>query len=194
MKLIPRALLQKLAANLPARDIRHNGRPYLRRFYVGTIFGIRIYLHHFVDSDPDGLHNHPWMYGGSIILAGWYYEERRFCPGCNARSIHCINFVGGDVLHRVVLPSHLNAVVVDLDAGGFHNWRVSFPYLGVWTLFWHTKKVMSWGTLKDKGTFTQYVEEYPSHTQTKGHSDWHKTAPKGKQLFSDLSENGNIAI
>lgn len=194
MKLIPRALLQKLAANLPARDIRHNGRPYLRRFYVGTIFGIRIYLHHFVDSDPDGLHNHPWLFGGSVILNGWYFEERRFCRAALARRIRYFNFVNGDTLHRVVVPSELNAVVVDLDAGGYHNWRVSFPYLGVWTLFWHTKKVMNWGTLKDKGIFTQYVEEFSTYSQTNGHSNWYKYALKGKQLFSDLSENGNIAI
>lgn len=186
MKLIPRVLLRQLVANLPARNIKHNDRPYLRRFYVGTFCGIRFYIHHFVGSDPDGLHNHPWKHGGSVILNGYYWEERRFCLAHNARKIRCINFVGGDDLHRVVVPDELDAVVFDLDGGGCHNYRVLFPNLGVWTLFWHSKKVMPWATIKDKGGFKQYYEEDPTHKMTDGHSDWYKTAQKGKQVFPDL--------
>lgn len=187
MKLIPLVLLQKLAANLPARNIKHEGRPYLRRYYLGTAFGIRFYIHHFVDSDPDGLHNHPWLHGGSILLNEWYWEERRWCMAHNARKIRFFNLVGGDDLHRVVVPEHLRAVenFVDLDCGGWHNhqWIVTKPWLGVWTLFWHSKKVMPWATIKNKGSFKQYYEEDPQHSMTNGHSDWWKTAPLGKEVF-----------
>lgn len=193
MKLVPRKILQALANRLPARDIRHptgspTARPYLRRYYVCTIpiINLRVYIHHFVDSDPDGLHNHPWKFGGSILLNGHYYEERRFCPNKSARRINYWNIVNGDTLHRVVVPVELKAVTQD-----WHNWAnntnegwtVPRPDLGVWTLFFHTEKVMTWATLKDKGAFTQYVSEEPEHTVTKGHSNWYKTAPKGKELF-----------
>lgn len=185
MQLIPRRLIAKLAENLPARNIKHptgdpDGRPYLRRYYVGTLLGIRFYIHHFVDSDPDGLHNHPWRYGGSLVLADYYFEERRHCLGHNARRIRFINFVNGDTLHRVIVPDELKAVY-----NIHYEWQVFTDAwrLGVWTLFWHTRKVMPWATIKDKGTFKQYYEEQPSFTLTAGHSDWWKKAAKGKYVF-----------
>lgn len=179
-----RRLLEKIARQLPARDIRHNGRPYLRRYYLGTIFGVRFYLHHFVDSDPDGLHNHPWRYGGSVVLAGHYYEERRFCMGNNARRIRWINWVHGDTLHRVVIPEHLKATVHAPFLGEFvPAYAVMFPRKGTWSLFWHTKLVQTWNTFKDKGAFVQVVEHHPNHERENGHSTWWRTAPKGKELF-----------
>lgn len=192
MKLIPRRLLEKLANELPARNIAHptgspNARPYLRRYYLCTLFGIRCYLHHFVDSDPDGLHNHPWRFGGSIILNEWYFEERRWCLGLHARIIRFFNVVNGDTFHRVIIPSSLKAVVFDLDGGGYHNFRVGKPHLGVWTLFFHTALVMPWATVKDKGAFKQYHEETGTHPREDGHSTWWKTAPKGKELFGDYN-------
>lgn len=195
---LPRRWLEKLANKLPARDIRHpagsnNARPYLRRFYLGTVCGIRFYLHHFVDSDPDGLHNHPWRFGGSILLAGVYREERRFCRGDMARKVNLVNWVHGDTLHRVVVPPELSGVVFDLDASGYHNYRVTKPWLGVWTLFWHTKKVMTWGTLhpmqddlsKKLGWSHVYSVEEPEYAITEGHSDWWKIAKTGREVFGD---------
>lgn len=186
MKLVPRKILEALSRELPARDIRHDGRPYLRRYYLGTVLGIRFYLHHFVDSDPDGLHNHPWRFGGSIILNGFYFEERRFCLGTNARRISCINFVHGDTLHRVVIPRKLCAVFQDWVNWSLNNnegWNVDRPNLGVWTLFWHTPLKMTWNTFVNKGVFTQVVEHLPNHPREEGHSAWYRTAPKGKELF-----------
>lgn len=180
-----RRLCEKLSLRLPARDIRHptndpNGRPYLRRYYLGTVFGIRFYLHHFVDSDPDGLHNHPWRFGGSIILAGWYRQERRY----GIRRIRCINIVNGDTLHRVVVPTELRAITVKpLDGILKQYYQVTFPKLGVWTLFFHTKKVMPWAVLKNKGLYVQYYIEEPTFEVEDGHSQWYKTAPTGEQLF-----------
>lgn len=182
MKLLPRKLLEMVAERLPARNIKHGNRPYLRRYYLGTIFGVRFYIHHFVGSDPDGLHNHPWRFGGSVVLNGYYFEERRFCLGTNARRISLLNWVHGDTLHRVIVPTELEATH-KFNHGGFDSWIVAYPWLGVWTLFWHTRKIMPWATIKDKGGFKQYHEETPTHSMTNGHSDWWRTAPKGKQLF-----------
>lgn len=177
-----RLLCERIARELPARDIKHEDRHYLRRYHVGTIAGIRIYLHHFVDSDPVGLHNHPWRFGGSFILAGYYYEERRFCRLPFSRRIRFCNIVNGDTLHRVNVPKELNATTN--DHGMLRPNVVIRPDLGVWTLFWHTRKVMPWATLKDKGVFIQYYEEHPEHKQKDGHSRWHEQAPKGKEVFA----------
>lgn len=186
MKTLVRKLLERVSKELPAHDIRHNGRPYLRRYYVGTLFGVRVYLHHFVGSDPDGLHNHPARFGASFILAGYYFEERRFCPQPYPRRVRWFNIVNGDTMHRVIVPSELEATIEFSEAipGGWQNsYLVDRPDLGVWTLFAHTKKVARWATLKEKGAFTQYYIHAPSFDMEGGHSTRFKTAPLGKELF-----------
>lgn len=165
-------VLQRIANNLPLRIIDHQGRPYLRRYYVGTLFGIRIYLHHFVDNDPDGLHNHPARFSFSVLLSGSYQEERRWCRIPNQRNVRLFNFLGSDALHRVLL-----------FRDGANN-----PCT-VWSLFFHTRKVMPWATIKDKGVFKQWWEEYPETPMYDGHSLWYKSAPRGKEL---IDADGNL--
>lgn len=136
------------------------------------MFGIRVYLHHFVDSDPDGIHNHPARFSFSVLLSGIYQEERRWCRSPNQRTIRWFNLLTSDSMHRVLLFR---------DGAG--------NPLTVWSLFFHSPKVMTWGTLKDKGAFTQYVEEFPTHELVEGHSNWHLKAKKGWEL---LDNEGNI--
>ena len=164
--MIPAPLLHRIANELPLRIIDHEGRPYLRRYYVGTAFGIRCYLHHFVDSDPAGLHSHPWRFGVSILLYGRYVEETRF----GFAEQKWINFVNGDKFHRVVVSGRRP-----------------------WSLFLHSRKVATWGTLKDKGIFTQYVEERPENYQLDGHSQWHLTARKGKDILREIENRNNAS-
>lgn len=167
-------ILQRFALKLPLRIIDHDGKPYLRRYHLGTIplLNIRVYLHHFVDSDPVGLHNHPFKWSSSILLSRSYQEERRWCKIPNQRTVRFINVLTSDSMHRVLLFS---------DGAG--------NPIPVWTLFAHSAKVMTWGTLKDKGSFTQYVEELPEHKLVNGHSNWWVNAPKGWEL---LDSEGNL--
>jgi hypothetical protein len=71
-----------MALDLRYQDIRPEGAPYLRRYFVagwvpGAAPGPAVYLHHFVSSDPaDALHSHPWAWGLSLILCGGYTETR----------------------------------------------------------------------------------------------------------------------
>ncbi len=96
-------LLWRLSAHLPMRVINDGQRQYLVRYYVGTLFGWRFYLHQFVGSDPDrGLHCHPWRLAFSIILSGWYYEETSY----GTRKVRWFNWLTGDTFHRVVLPAY----------------------------------------------------------------------------------------
>jgi hypothetical protein len=118
-----RKLLFELSQNLEGRYIDHGDEPYLERFLVGTIFGRRIYLHRFVASDPLGIHDHPFLHSWSLILAGWYLEERWALRYVR----RFFNRIGPNDFHRVVLPD---------------NGR------DVWTLFWHTARVKPWGVMR----------------------------------------------
>jgi hypothetical protein len=159
-----RRFLLWLSARLPAREIKHQGQPYMERYYVATLFGYwRVYIHRFVGSDPDGLHSHPWRWGATVILAGWYLEQRRF----GHRVVRWGGIVNGDTFHRVIKPEGAD----------------------VWTLFVHSPRVMNWGFLRTR-TFiefrqpTQKVTIYQEvgDAEPSALSGWWKKAPKGRDL------------
>lgn len=56
---------------------RINNEPYLERYYLFLKdrhrFPFNIFLHRFLKSDPDDVHDHPWGYA-TLILKGGYYE------------------------------------------------------------------------------------------------------------------------
>jgi hypothetical protein len=103
---------------------REGGTPYLSRWYlIGNRPDIddklagqakddasprrfSLFLHRFHRSDDDGaLHNHPWAWSVSLILAGGYWEERRVGDRVVRRLVKPwrINWIGGDTFHRVDL-------------------------------------------------------------------------------------------
>ena len=120
-----RALLLWITGRLPCRLITGDTRqPYLERYYVLGWPGLRVYLHRFVDDDSDrGRHDHPWSWALSIILAGYYHEQRR--DGMHIR--RWVNWITGDTFHRVTLP------------------REGDIKRDVWTLFVHGPRVKAWG-------------------------------------------------
>lgn len=155
-----RKLLYWLAGKLPARFIDHEGIPYLERHYLCTVFGTRVYLHRFVGSDPDGLHDHPFLHSCSIILAGWYWEHT-----WSGKSVkRWFNRIGPDDFHRIELP----------DNGK-----------DVWTVFFHTARVRPWGFLRpaDNGKFLFTPE---SAAGDPAFSTWHLTAPTANQLRQSI--------
>ena len=121
-------LLYRLTANMPARLIKLDGRPYLERYYVGRLFGVTFYLHRFVSIDSERhLHNHPWGWGRALVLCGGYDEEvvTDLAPsagpsGCavTTRRVRFWNRVNGNHFHRIA-----NAAP------------------GTWTLFFHGRRV-----------------------------------------------------
>jgi len=56
---------------------RQNNQPYLERYYVflkeRKNFPFNIFIHKFIKSDPDDVHDHPWPYA-TLILKGGYWE------------------------------------------------------------------------------------------------------------------------
>jgi hypothetical protein len=150
-------LLLTLSDYLPKRVIvGGDGAPYLSRFQVldfGRHRG-RLWLHQFHRGDEDReLHNHPFAWSGSLVLAGGYEEERLS---------HTLSIRVGDaheVLHRFVerrsyKPGSINIIYADT----FH--RVHLPYGEAWTLFASGPILRKWGFLnlttniyKDSKTF-----------------------------------------
>jgi hypothetical protein len=147
-----RRLLERVAATLlPQPRVIYDldgTTPYLTRYYLlgrpsmpdgSAPFdkrgherpGVRwpdgwgIYLHRFHRDDKDrDLHNHPWRWAFSILLAGGYREERRS---------------GNDIVTRVLRPPALNWI-------GQHDFhRVDLLDGEAWTLFVAGPKVSGWG-------------------------------------------------
>lgn len=171
------------SARLPCRLIQEEGQPYLERYYVGTPLGYRIYLHRFVASDPDrGLHDHPWTWALSIILAGWYFEERRDTPNGAPRVVRGINRLTGDTFHRVILPRDFCGGLRNEDALTAEEMAV-LP-ADCWSLFIHrARHSKPWGFLKRlPGTdgFTFLPVTYPDGGSRSG--DWWLGAPLGREV------------
>lgn len=153
-----RALLHRVAAMLPARFIDHNGKPYLERHYLCTILNTRVYLHRFVDSDPDGLHNHPFLKSCSFIIAGWYFEHK---PDNVVNIKRWFNKIGPEDFHRIVLP----------DNGK-----------DVWTIFFHSPRVRPWGFLRKATPESEPDLQIESAPNDPAFSTWHLTAPTADVL------------
>ena len=72
--------IAKLLAKIGRQRIimdRESNEPYMERYYVflkdRKWFPFNIFLHKFLKSDPDDVHDHPWPYA-TLILKGGYYE------------------------------------------------------------------------------------------------------------------------
>jgi len=115
---------------------RVNNEPYLERYYVflkdRNRFPFNVFLHKFLRSDPDDVHDHPWPYA-TLILKGGYYEwvpkfdsngkkidEERMWRGPGHFRLCCATSY-----HRIELDSSITA----------------------WTLFMPGAKQRDWGFL-----------------------------------------------
>ena len=104
---------------------RQNNKSYLERYYIFLLnrkeFPFNIFIHKFLSSDPDDLHDHPWNYR-TLILAGGYWEytkddKKWHGPG---------SYIYSDAsrFHRIELDDNI-------------------PYC--WTLFIPGKQQREWG-------------------------------------------------
>lgn len=161
---VKRAALMWITDRLPVERIAHQGRPFLDRFHVGRGFGLQVYLHHIYGDDPDGLHDHPWKRGGSIVLLGEYVEHNRF----GLRLVRMLNRVDGDHFHRITLLGEPEC----------------------WTLFWHTARCKPWGFLRPKfgdranGLLLDSFVYEPVSDDFAGRpfGEWHRYAITGREL------------
>ena len=115
---------------------RVNGEPYLERYYVflkdRDRFPFNIFVHKFLKSDPDDVHDHPWPFL-TIILRGGYWE---WIPVFNVR---------GAKIHEYCVwrrPGSFRFA----QANSFHRIELD-PDVECWTLFMPGIKQRDWGFL-----------------------------------------------
>lgn len=126
---------------------RVDDQPYLERYYVflkdRKWFPFNIFLHRFLKSDSDDLHDHPWPYA-TLILKGGYYEWQpifnskgeKFGETAVWRGAGSFRVCGANSYHRI-----------ELD-----------PNVECWTLFMPGIKQRDWGFLRN-GQWIQW-EQY----------------------------------
>lgn len=132
-------LLERLGRKRIVMD-RVNNEPYLERYYLflkdRVHFPFNVFLHKFLKSDPDDLHDHPWPYA-TLILKGGYWEWRpqfnsqgqktgEIAKWCGPGSFR---WAGANSLHRI-----------ELDPG-----------VECWTLFMPGPQQRDWGFTTRQG-------------------------------------------
>lgn len=115
---------------------RQNNEPYLERYYLflkdRKKFPFNIFLHKFLKSDPDEVHDHPWPYA-TLILKGGYYE---WTPVFNDDD----KMIGEICTWRG--PGHFRIC----NAKSFHRIELD-PDVTAWTLFMPGPQQRDWGFL-----------------------------------------------
>ena len=119
---------------------RQSNEPYLERYYLflkdRKRFPFNVFLHRFLKSDPDDVHDHPWPYA-TLILKGGYYE---WIPLFNSN---------GEKVSEIAkwrAPGHFRFC----GANSYHRIELD-PGVETWTLFIPGPQKREWGFLvKDK--------------------------------------------
>jgi hypothetical protein len=146
------------------------GQPYLERYMVarwGKNGEKTLFLHRFLDSDPDrGIHDHPWN-SRSFIVAGGYFEKRLIKQNGVEK-----------VIVRDIQPLSFNTI----RKNDFHQ-IILKEKTPAWTLFYHGERVKHWG-------FQHYTENADtSITKTEFIPYEDKTNPTEK--WEDRASIGN---
>lgn len=148
--------LEKIGRKRIVMD-RIDNEPYLERYYLflkdRKHFPFNIFLHHFLKSDPDDVHDHPWPYA-TLIVKGGYWE---WIPQFNSvgekvgeiakwRGAGSFRTCGSTSYHRI-----------ELD-----------PSVDCWTLFMPGPQKREWGFLV-KNKWIQH-EQYLKERYEQAHS------------------------
>lgn len=120
---------------------RNSENPYLVRYYLflkdRKKFPFNAFLHQFLRSDPDDLHDHPWPYF-TLILKGGYWE---WIPKFSSGKEKLI--IGETKVWRG--PGHFRVC----KATSYHRIEVE-PTVDCWTLFMPGPQKREWGFLTHK--------------------------------------------
>jgi hypothetical protein len=138
-------LLDKLGRKRIVYD-RVSEEPYLERYYLflkdRDRFPFNVFLHKFLKSDPDDVHDHPWPYA-TLILKGGYYE---WIPQFNNKGekLDEIAVWRGPGSFRICRANSFHRIELDAD-------------VTCWTLFMPGPKQRDWGFLV-KNKWVQWQE------------------------------------
>jgi hypothetical protein len=119
---------------------RVNNEPYLERYYLflkdRKRFPFNVFLHKFLKSDPDDVHDHPWPYA-TVILKGGYWE---WIPQFDS---------SGEKINEIAKwrgAGHFRAC----SANSYHRIELD-PTVECWTLFMPGPQTQDWGFLTRQG-------------------------------------------
>ena len=135
---------------------RVNDQPYLERYYIflkdRQHFPFNIFLHKFLRSDPDDVHDHPWPYA-TLILKGGYYE---WTPDFNEQGIKT-----GETRHWRG-PGHFRIC----RSTSYHRIELA-EGVECWTLFMPGPQRREWGFLVGSPNNQRWVhwEQYLTERQ-----------------------------
>lgn len=115
---------------------RQSREPYLERYYVflkdRKLFPFNVFLHKFLKSDPDDVHDHPWPYATLILKGGYWEWVAEF--NANGEKVR-------EVRHWRA-PGHFRICRAD----SFHRIELD-PSVTCWTLFMPGPQRRQWGFL-----------------------------------------------
>jgi hypothetical protein len=129
---------------------RESNEPYLERYYLflkdRKWFPFNVFLHKFLKSDPDDVHDHPWPYA-TLILKGGYYE---WVPQFNSLGEKI-----GEIRHWRG-PGHFRVC----SATSYHRIEIN-PNVDCWTLFMPGPQQREWGFLVNNKwiQWEKYIEK-----------------------------------
>lgn len=128
-------LLKRLGRHRIIMD-RQSNLPYLERYYIflkdRKRFPFNVFIHKFLKSDPDDVHDHPWKYA-TLILKGGYYE---WIPDFDSTGTK----IGATRHWRG--PGHFRMC----SANSYHRIELK-PDVECWTLFMPGPQRREWGFL-----------------------------------------------
>ena len=160
----------KLMERLGRRRIimdRVNDEPYLERYYIfmkdrSENFPFNIFIHKFLKSDPDDLHDHPWGFFTFIIAGGYWEYMYEDGPPSKDVDDEKENVNSDDEPERKVVkkwrgPGFFQSVPADHT----HRIEIDPERPACWTLFVPRLRVQKWGFFKNNNWIEadQYLAE-----------------------------------
>jgi len=128
-------LLKRLGRHRIIMD-RQNNLPYLERYYVflkdRKRFPFNVFIHKFLKSDPDDVHDHPWPYA-TLILKGGYWEWTPNFDSAGLKISETRHWRG---------PGHFRFC----KAESYHRIELD-PNVTCWTMFMPGPQRREWGFL-----------------------------------------------
>ena len=115
---------------------RESAEPYLERYYIflkdRKRFPFNAFIHKFLKSDPDDVHDHPWPYA-TLILKGGYWEWIPVFDSLGNKFTEYKQWRGPGHF-RICSPTSYHRIELD-------------PNVTAWTLFMPGPQKREWGFL-----------------------------------------------
>jgi len=112
---------------------RQANEPYLERYYLflkdRKKFLFNVFIHKFLKSDPDDVHDHPWPYA-TLILKGGYYEwipvfdveGKKITETCRWRGPGHFRICSATSYHRIELDPNITAWTMFMPGPQKREW------------------------------------------------------------------------